>query len=197
MQPADAFFLARTAEHIVVAVIGLFIAWMGYWLFREMPVQREGEAKIGLPGGISIYFSRVGPGAFFVLFGAGLIGYTATRPVTLQQAPEQIALSGFGERSVPPGTTSAPGPVSASEIGLPRPGLVRTLAEVAAENDATPLSSKQIERAAALREARIEIMLAGWDPKWGSRQDFRRWAENMQDPPPETAVRAAQIFNGK
>lgn len=197
MQPTDAFFLARLTEHLVVAIIGVFIAWMGYRLFREMPVRREGEAKVWLPGGISIYFSRIAPGTFFALFGAALIGCTATRPVSYQQGRDLVALSGFGDQSLPvaPGTAHALYPSAGA--GLPRPGLVRTLAELAAENEAAPVSPKQIARAEALRTARVEIMLAGWDPSWGSQEDFRQWADSIGDTPPASASRAADVFSGR
>jgi len=42
----DQFFLARSVEHLVVALIGVAVVWMGYRLFREMPLRREGETKI-------------------------------------------------------------------------------------------------------------------------------------------------------
>jgi hypothetical protein len=201
MQATDALFLSlsQIAEHLVVAVIGLFIAYMGYRLFREMPVQREGQAKIGLPGGISIFFSRVGPGAFFVLFGTGLIGYTTTRPMTYEQRPELVRFSGhgFSDQSLPGERVTSRAPRDPVGTGMPRPGLVRALAELDTENESTPLSAKHIERAAALRAARIQIMLADWDPNWGSQQDFLRWTESVGGAPPANAQRAVAVFSGQ
>jgi len=196
MPALDAFYLTSLADHIVVALIGLAIAWMGYRLFRSMPPRREGEAKIGLPGGISIYFSRVGPGAFFVLFGTGLIGYTAAvRPFSYQQDAMGVKASGFADQSAP----STPSPAPPPDAAMPsRPGVVRALAALAAENDAAPLSQAQIERANALRVARAQVMLAGWDPAWGDRAVFRRWVDNaMPDPPPAAAARAVAVFRGQ
>jgi hypothetical protein len=201
MQATDALLLSlsQIAEHLVVAAIGLFIAYMGFRLFREMPVQREGQAKIGLPGGISIFFSRVGPGAFFVLFGAGLIGYTTTRPMTYEQGPESVSYSGhgFSDQSLPGERVTSGAPREPVGTGMPRPGLVRALAELDAANESTPLSPKHIERAAALRAARIQIMVAGWDPNWGSQQELLRWTESVGGAPPTNAQRAVAVFNGQ
>lgn len=188
------FFLARSIEHLVVAIIGAFVVWMGYRLFREMPLRREGEAKIALPGGISIFLSRVGPGVFFVLFGTALIGYTATRPVSYQQGNGTENISGFSESSAPSlGTTSA------THVAQPRPQVVRTLAELAAENEAGGIiDDKHIRRTTALRVARQQIMLDDWDPNWGNPDDFRRWVNSgMPDPPPASVTRAAQVFRGQ
>ena len=192
MSGVDQFFLARSIEHVMVALIGAAVVWMGYRLFREMPLRREGELKIALPGGISIYLSRVGPGIFFALFGTGLIGYTATRPVSFQQGGGNVTLSGFGENSAPTQD------VATTHTAQPRPEVVRTLAEMADENDTVPISDRQIRRTTALRLARQQIMVADWDPNWGSTQEFRRWVDSgMPNPPPAAVARAVQAFRGQ
>jgi len=189
----DQFFLARSVEHLVVALIGVAVVWMGYRLFREMPLRREGETKIALPGGISIFLSRVGPGIFFALFGTGLIGYTATRPVTYQQGNGTVSIAGFGERSAPSEDTA-----TATRVTQPRPEVVRTLAELAAENEVTTISDKQSKRTTALRIARQQIMLADWDPNWGNAENFRHWIDSgMPDPPPASVAGAARVFRGQ
>jgi hypothetical protein len=192
--PIDQFFLARSFEHFVVAVIGAFIVWMGYRLFHEMPLRREGETKIALPGGISIFLSRVGPGVFFALFGTGLIGFTAARSVTYERGNGTERIAGFGERSAPPQNTMA-----GANVQQPRPEVVRTLAELASENEASgTIDQKQIRRTTALRVARQEVMLAAWDPNWGKEDDFRRWVDSgMPEPPPASVARAAQVFRGQ
>jgi hypothetical protein len=193
--PIDEFFLAHGFEHLTVAVIGAFIVWMGYRLFREMPTRREGETKVSLPGGISIFLSRVGPGIFFALFGTGLIGFVAAAPVTYERGNGRESISGFGERSAPSSQRAG----VAAHVGQPRPEVVRTLAELASENEASgTIDQKQIRRTTALRVARQEVMLAGWDPNWGNEEDFRRWIDSgMPEPLPASVTRAAQVFRGQ
>src|SRR5689334_5515527 len=156
------FYLISLVQHLTIVGIGLMIAVLGYRMFRDMPALQEGSARIGLPGGISIYWSRVGPGAFFVLFGTGLIAYTAPHlTFTYSQGNTSIASQGFGKQSA----VSAP----AAKTGIipgPRPDLVRLLADLTAETDKQPLSQQRIDRDRALSEARRAIMLAAWDPKW-------------------------------
>jgi hypothetical protein len=193
MDPTHALFLASTVQQLGAAAIGLAIAWMGFRLFREMPALREGEAKIGLPGGVSIYFSRIGPGAFFVLFGSGLIAYTmAHRPLAYVEGPGTRSANGLLDSSVP-----GQGAANEAATYQPHPGTVHTLALLSAENDTTQHDDK-MGRSMALREARVQIMLAGWDKAWGNRNDFQRWiADGMPQPPPASVSRAVAVFNGQ
>lgn len=60
----------RSAERILAIAIGGLAVYLGYRLFLALPEQANSEGKVVLPGNISVYLSRVGPGAFFALFGA-------------------------------------------------------------------------------------------------------------------------------
>src|SRR5574341_1112697 len=64
----DPLFL-RALERIIAVLIGGLAIYLGYQLFIHLPTQMNSEGKIVLPGDISVYLSRVGPGAFFALFG--------------------------------------------------------------------------------------------------------------------------------
>ena len=66
----------RAVERIVAVVIGGLSVYLGYRLFLHIPEQKEGEGKIDLPGGISIFVTRVGPGVFFALFGAVIVAFS-------------------------------------------------------------------------------------------------------------------------
>ncbi len=187
------FYLISLVQHLTIAGIGLMIAVLGYRMFRDMPALQEGSARIGLPGGISIYWSRIGPGAFFVLFGTGLIAYTAPHlTLTYRQGDTSIVSQGFGNQPA----VSAP----AAKTGIfpgPRPDLVRLLADLAAEVDKQPLSQQRIDRDRALSEARRAIMLAAWDPRWGNPEDFQQWLNSGGSNPPGPAAKAVAVFNGQ
>src|SRR5688572_8561747 len=63
---------ARHLERLLIVVAGGLSIVLGYRMFLAIPRAGEdkGEGKLELPGGISVYVTRVGPGVFFALFGA-------------------------------------------------------------------------------------------------------------------------------
>ena len=69
----DWIFIFRGVERIVAVAIGGTAIYLGYRLFLSLPEQKDSDGRFLLPGGISIYLSRVGPGAFFALFGCVIV----------------------------------------------------------------------------------------------------------------------------
>ena len=63
----------RALERILAVVIAGISIYLGYRLFLKLPDKTDSEGKFILPGNISIYISRVGPGVFFALFGAAIL----------------------------------------------------------------------------------------------------------------------------
>jgi hypothetical protein len=63
----------RALERIIGVIIGGISVYLGYRLFHSLPDQMDSEGKFILPGNISVYMSRVGPGAFFALFGVVVV----------------------------------------------------------------------------------------------------------------------------
>jgi len=193
MQPRDAFFLTRATDHIVIDLIGAFVVWLGYRLFRDMPLRREGESKITLPGGVSILLSRVGPGIFFALFGTAMIGYTASHQVTLEDtdtATGQVhKTSGAFEGALPAAEPTVP------QSALPVDEVVKLLAEIARVNDASGKPERFV-RETALREARARLMLQSWNPAWGDKDAFASWIFDAagMPPAPKKAESAAALF---
>jgi hypothetical protein len=74
--------ILRGAERILVDLGGALAVFLGYQLFLRMPSREQGEGKFELPGGISIYVSRVGPGVFFSLFGAAILSLSLIHGVS-------------------------------------------------------------------------------------------------------------------
>jgi hypothetical protein len=86
---------ARHLERLVIALSGALAIWLGYRLFLNMPLAEKGTGKLQLPGGISIFISRVGPGVFFALFGAGVLAYGLHQAVRIEVgAPPAVTASG-------------------------------------------------------------------------------------------------------
>ena len=63
----------RVIERILAVVIGGMSIYLGYRLFIKLPRQKDSSGKVMLPGDVSIFFSRIGPGVFFSLFGAAVV----------------------------------------------------------------------------------------------------------------------------
>ena len=51
----------RHLERLVIALSGALTIWLGYRLVLSVPLAARGTGKLQLPGGISIFISRVGP----------------------------------------------------------------------------------------------------------------------------------------
>jgi hypothetical protein len=207
MQPIDAvseLFLGHTAEHLAIVVIGAFMAWLGYRLFCDMPLRQQGEAKIHVPGGISIILSRLGPGIFFALFGTSLIGYTVAQQATYHEIVSQAGLErqvrGFGPESTQKGTPGGSFDDIVDTIApnaLPIEQLVADLASIATE--APPKTGSDVERERTLMETRARLMLHRWNDDWGNREGFAAWVfkRGAQAPPPQDAAGALKVFFGR
>lgn len=200
MQPIESYYLGQDVLNLAIVGIGTFVIWLGYRLFRDMPSRREGETKISLPGGISIFLSRVGPGIFFALFGSAMIAYTAKGQHTFDDGRYKAADNRAFDGAPTPDATSA-GALPLKPLEAVR--LVRILAGLADEIAKTQAAAAQIDptqsgRVQVLKEVRAHLMLQAWDPAWGSAEAFAAWAINGGDPgqPPPDAKRAADIFNG-
>ena len=73
----------RGIERLAVVVVGGMSVYLGYRLFLNLPEQKDSEGHLNLPGDISIYFSRVGPGIFFALFGSLIVAASLYFAVTI------------------------------------------------------------------------------------------------------------------
>ncbi len=198
-----AVVLARATERILLVLVGALAIYLGYSLFLRMPNaakgKQDGEGKIELPGGISIFLTRVGPGIFFAAFGIAVIGYSVTRPVSLDfPTPTTLASTGGLHFSgITEGvTTPAAAPLAA--IAGPEPEIV--VAKLNGYYQKAQSQLNTVEAAAlaqTIRAAKYAVTIGGWKPEWGDRATFERWAREHgnQDPPPDLVPRATVVFN--
>jgi hypothetical protein len=206
---------ARHLERLVIALSGTLAIWLGYRLFLSMPLAERGTGKLQLPGGISIFISRVGPGVFFALFGAGVLAYGLHQAVQIAVTPPGVAGSP-GDRTV-----AAPAPTAAAGLrysgaqstqGAPDDRaadrnnvvlLAGTLSRVAEairkqpSPGATP--EQRLDWELALADARVRLLATVWDPQnWGSFTEFQRWIRNGEPEPPPPAIAAGvRAFRGR
>ncbi|MGH6926487.1 MAG: hypothetical protein ACRED5_22390 [Propylenella sp.] len=182
MDPMLAVIFTRALERLLIVAVGALAIFIGFRLFVLMPLRKEGESKLDLPGGVSIVLSRVGPGIFFALFGTGLIAYSAS-PVSFK-LPEQVA-SAANEATVQTavahylgmidraGSASAGGTLP--EASVPRGTVVKALNAWAAKAADLP-TGERLDAQMAVREAKLSLMREIWDSaKWGDYAAFHRW----------------------
>jgi hypothetical protein len=198
-----AIVLTRAAERILLVLVGALAIYLGYSLFLRMPNaakgKQDGEGKIELPGGISIFLTRVGPGIFFAAFGIAVIGYSATRPVNLDlpsattvASAGGLHFSGIAESNAarnPEPSAAAAGPEA--EIIIAR--LNGLYQKVQSQMNAVEAA----ELAQTIRSAKFAVILGRWKPEWGDRAAFERWAREHgnEDPPPGLVPGATVVFN--
>jgi hypothetical protein len=181
--------LARATERILLVLVGALAVYLGYSLFRHIPSVNKSEGKLALPGGVSIFLTRIGPGVFFAFFGIAVIGYSVAQPVRLE-LPTVAVLSGFGQQNSQPASSA-----SAVIAGLEPERVVAKLngLVVEAQQRLDPPAAAEFE--AAVRSAKYSVMLGRWKPEWGDRAAFERWARESGDrDPPDQLVPAAMVF---
>lgn len=77
----DNIFIFRGFERILIVFLSGLLIYLGYKLFALLPDKIDSSGKVVLPGNVSIYMSRIGPGAFFALFGMVVLIYSVTTQV--------------------------------------------------------------------------------------------------------------------
>jgi hypothetical protein len=198
---------SRAVERLLVVLVGALAVWLGFRLFMSLPQRREGEGKLDLPGGVSVYVSRIGPGVFFALFGTGLIAYAATQPVSYRDdrgllASEPAALAANAEGA--PGARAYSGMTAglAQTSGVSRPlgmdpaEVIRGLNLALDHAETLTPNSRRLDAAAALRQAKLAVMREVWDSgAWGAYEPFHRWVtEGFEAGPAPTGATAAAVF---
>lgn len=204
MDPMLTVIVTRAIERLLVVAVGAFAIYIGFRLFVLMPSRKEGETKLDLPGGVSIFLSRVGPGIFFALFGAGLVAYSTTKPISFKVPAEiRVAASGSGQASEYVGmmprsrSTSSARRSFAKTARVSRPLVVGTLNAIEAKVRPDLNTSERLDVEIAIREAKLALMREIWDDKtWGDYAGFQRWITDQAEtgPPPEGSTEAAAFY---
>jgi hypothetical protein len=206
---------ARHLERLVIALSGALAIWLGYRLFLSMPLAERGTGKLQLPGGISIFISRVGPGVFFALFGAGVLAYGLHQAVQIAVTPPGVVgSSGDAAVAAPAPTTAASLRYSGAQSAPGAPDdraadrnsvvlLAGTLSRVAEAIKRQPppgaTPEQRLDWELALADARVRLVATVWDSQsWGSFTEFQRWIRNGEPEPPPPAIAAGvRAFRGR
>ena len=201
-------------EHILIIIAGMVAIYLGYRLFLALPKRKEGESKIELPGGVSIFVSRIGPGIFFALFGAGMIAYSissVTTVTTTQKsesnpaAKSSTVVANQSTKSITgcgPGGNNVNNLAGAQMIDLSNIALIDReivmggLNDLTAEIKSLDDVTKRLDGLVALREAKLSIMRESWKSEWGNYERFHLWVteEAEAEPVPAEIIDAVAFY---
>lgn len=191
--------ILRAIERILAVAIGGLSICLGYRLFLAVPRQRDGSGSVKLPWNISVALARVGPGVFFALYGAVVVGYSLHGAIHMVERVEQ----GPNGQPVTLRESHALGAVAAAPgsgdslagrrlRGAGQVEFLNTLGQFLRQ-DIDPAERRAIQR--QVTALKLAIMAPLWADDWGSESALRDWAEGQrQYPLPRESDAAAQFF---
>jgi hypothetical protein len=183
MDSIDAMLLMRMVERLLGLLSGALCVVLGYRLFINLPEKTDSAGKVVLPGGVSIWLSRVGPGIFFALFGAAIVAYSFASTVRVTN-----------EQNVPRASSDTPGEALAmrrQEIAAMAGRAARSdtseqtiielrgaMADLNAAIDRLGRDAAPPERdrlIAGLQNAKVLLLRGAWVAAWGDPARFQSW----------------------
>jgi hypothetical protein len=179
----------RVIERVLAVIIGGMSIYLGYRLFIKVPRQKDSSGKVMLPGDISIFFSRIGPGVFFSLFGAAVVVVSLQQSLDLDVANKASVTAESTERTANlkvryMGDTGQPDPAKRDAV---RAEARRTIAEL---NKLPGMlapdvpASRRTDVTEAVRDSKLALMGMAWDADWGDFSKFRNWVNDGETDPP-------------
>ena len=198
MDPQSLTILLGAFQRILSILIGGMLIYFGYRLFLSLPGKRGrdgGSGEFSLGGANKVKLSKVGPGVFFAIFGAGLIAYSFAKPMKVnipaaaQTAP--TAPSATNAPSAGTGVVAAAGFTYVGAVSAPETDEDRARMRNETQQDiiilnraldgANASERPQVERAVV--RAKVALMEPLWAEDWGELKDFREWLAKGGSPP--------------
>jgi hypothetical protein len=183
MDSVDAMLLMRMVERLLGLLSGALCVVLGYRLFINLPEKTDSAGKVVLPGGVSIWLSRVGPGIFFALFGAAIVAYSfaSTVRVTNEQVAPRVSTDVPGEalamrRQEIAAMAGRPARSDTSEQTIIE--LRGAMADLNAAIDRLGRDAAPPERdrlIAGLQNAKVLLLRGAWVAAWGDPARFQSW----------------------
>lgn len=183
-------------ERIIIVIIGGLCIYLGYQLFLNLPVQQEGEGRIKLPGDISIYVSRVGPGVFFALFGSIILCSSLYFAIIIFD-PEtgNPVVRGVGDISGQQMDFDADfaGRFEINRSNLQGDLVILNSASQNFKSDTPEKFRKDWER--AIERTKLTLLAHHWEAAWGDFNTFKNRVElNEQDQLPPSYELPVKMF---
>jgi hypothetical protein len=198
----------RFLERIIAVVIGGVAIYLGYRLFLHVPKHRDSQGRVTLPWNTTVILSRVGPGVFFALFGAIVVGLSFVKPIDYTEQ-ELATPASLGS---PQATGIEPRRVSRALHGAGT--VLHTQVTAAIEEDRAELRKEiailntlpkhlkadlpEEDRALlerAIPRMKFKLMKAVWIDEWGNKDQFKQWiTTNPSASIPADLEQAGEVF---
>lgn len=185
MDSVDAMLLMRMVERLLGLLSGALCVVLGYRLFINLPEKTDSSGKVVLPGGVSIWLSRVGPGIFFALFGAAIVAYSfaSTVRVTNEQgaAPSQASSDAPGAAIAMRRQEIAAMSARAAKSNTAEEAIIELRGSMADLNAAIDRLGRDVappdrdRLIAGLQNAKMLLLRGAWQPTWGDPARFQSW----------------------
>ena len=201
MDPQSLTILLGAFQRILSILVGGMLIYFGYRLFLSLPGKRGrdgGSGEFSLGGANKVKLSKVGPGVFFAIFGAGLIAYSFAKPMKVNipgAAPStQTSPSASAAPSTPTGVVAAAGFSYVGAVSAPETEEDRARMRIETQEDIIVLN-RALDRAnvserpkleRAVVKAKVALMEPLWAEDWGELKDFRDWLAKGGTPPDKT-----------
>jgi hypothetical protein len=199
----------RLLERILDVAIGGISIYLGYRLFLRLPESTDSSGKVILPGNISVYLSRVGPGVFFALFGALVVGVsleTAVRYSEREPANTDTFVGKPAAKTVRESSKNFIGLGSAIDSGdsegvadarslLRKEIAIMNTIPAELKSDLSQQDRDEVMR--AISRIKFALMKPVWDSRsgWGDPAQFEEWLKaGAPDPPPARLEQAVEYF---
>ena len=183
--------LIRAIERLIGILLGGLAIYLGYRLFMNIPQATESSAEADFSGKLKIILTRIGPGVFFALFGAGIVWASyhyqvsagsitemaaqlnSIKQDSVRQTVKQIAYNGLGaNEDNSPNHEEQAGPVR------------RTLRVLNQLPTLLPPNRQPQNFDMALRASKLSVIHSIWLPdKWGDYTGFDAWINKGSLPP--------------
>jgi len=185
MDSVDAMLLMRMVERLLGLLSGALCVVLGYRLFINLPEKTDSSGKVVLPGGVSIWLSRVGPGIFFALFGAAIVAYSFAS--TVRVTNEQSAASSQASSDTPGAALAmrrqeiAAMSARAAKSDTTEQMLIELRGSMTDLNAAIDRLGRDVappERdrlVSGLQNAKVLLLRSAWMPAWGDPARFQSW----------------------
>lgn len=193
----------RMLERLLAVGIGGMSIYLGYRLFLALPNVRDATGEFHLPMDIRVVLGRVGPGAFFALFGAAVVAlslYAAVRyDVTASAADVQAAsVARVGSRSFAGlGSEPAGDDAAAASRADARALLRRDMAELNTLGGRLRNDLPASDRAAIdglVRRVKLKLLRPVWESSWGDPASFEDWLASGRSLPPAALAEPAALY---
>ena len=193
----------RFAERLVAVLFGGMAIYLGYRLFLEVPERRGGEGRFNFPWDASIVLTRVGPGVFFALFGAVVVGTSLFKGIEWRSAPTVPAVSTEKDAGRAFDFKGAGASLTVREQQARDDARVELRRDIALLNNFKAYLRGNLPEQdrsmieLAIPRIKLALMKPVWgDPAngWGDPAEFERWQKGFESDPPPAHLKDAVEF---